>query len=754
MGNQLLSSKVIVQEEEPKLGRIPTLATAVAGFVGVTERGPIGVAIKITSFDEFLDIFGGFLSTQDMPLSIFHFFNNGGEVAWIVRTCHYTDITSASAFTATKATKSVLQTTGGTTTKASVTGSASAPFGLIAGGTIVVHDESGLDGTATFTATKAVVTGAGGAFAAMNNETMGVQVEGGGVQTVTFGTEATIDAAIVTMNAQLAGCSAQKVDANNVKIVSDMAGSDSRIRTSSVAAGIVTKLGIPNNADSDTGAPHTAGAGNVADIANVTIAEAVSIIDAALVDITATAVGNQVKLERDVAGLTKTLQVQASSTVEDLIGFATTVFAGTDATALNSLKLDGKTEGTYAAGLDGVVAAATDANAEHFNLSIVRRSDFKILEVFPNLTMDSTKANYVETVVNHVDTGSNLVAAVDLEIAGTATARRPVNGTHQIAGGDDGLGSLADTDFVGAAAGFTGLRALDLALDLTLLAVPGETSETVWKAILDYCDVTRSRTVYAVLDPPTATSAASMASLMTTRTMINYSEMGMVVWPNIEVANPATRIYGTNVKTVALPPSALVLGMFSRTDNARPGGIYNPPTGIEDGKLLGAVALEKTNAGVVESVLEEKRDLVYPQLVNPIHNDGGPIHLDGVRTCKEIGDFPTVAERRGVSFIGKSIKGGLAFAKGKNNDRKLRQRVFRTIRKFLKDQMKVDAFASQDPKTAFFVDVSDKLNSPSVVRSRQLQVRVGLATQSPAEFIVISISQDLRALEEEEQAAA
>ena len=60
MSNQLLASKVVIVEEEPRLRNIPSLPTAVVGAVGVTERGPVGQAVLVTSFEEFVGTFGGF----------------------------------------------------------------------------------------------------------------------------------------------------------------------------------------------------------------------------------------------------------------------------------------------------------------------------------------------------------------------------------------------------------------------------------------------------------------------------------------------------------------------------------------------------------------------------------------------------------------------------------------------------------------------------------------------------------------------
>lgn len=72
---------------------------------------------------------------------------------------------------------------------------------------------------------------------------------------------------------------------------------------------------------------------------------------------------------------------------------------------------------------------------------------------------------------------------------------------------------------------------------------------------------------------------------------------------------------------------------------------------------------------------------------------------------------------------------------------------------FLLAQMNNGAFRTKTPSTAFFVDVSEQLNTPTVIFAGKLIARVGLATNKPAEFIILRISQDTRALEAELAAA-
>jgi len=529
MSQALLASKIVIIEEEPRIRSIPALPTAVVGVVGITERGPVGVPTLVTSFDEYVRVFGGFTTASDVATAAFGFFLNGGEQMWIVRTVHYTDITDPGTATAVV-------------------------------GTVTLQDATG-----------------------------------------------------------------------------------------------------PNN----------------------------------------------------------------------------------------TLQVDGKTPGAYANDLDVEVADATSGEAAEFDLFVIDGGI--VVEVFPNLTMDDTSPNFAETVVNG-SAGSNLISVTDQDAGGTPLQDRPVNGTFSLTSGDDGLTSLADTDFIGSDAGPTGLRALDIIQNITLLIVPGQATSGIHNAMVTYCEVTRDGTCFAVLDPPSSNNAAAIVTYVeSTAALLGLSEFAAIYWPRIKIVNPSAAVFGSG-DTITVPPSGFIVGVYARIDSSRPGGIYQSPAGVERGVIFGCVGFEDDPDGLPQhQVLDErKRDIVFPKRINPLTAfTGTPRHIDGSRTLKGDGNFPFVAERRGVIFIETSLKIGLLFAKHSNNTPQLRARVRRTINAFLITQMRNEAFRSQNPATAFFIDASDALNPPSVVFAGQLIVRIGLATNKPAEFIILKVTQDTRALEEE-----
>lgn len=75
--NKSLDSDKITLKENP-----------VAGFVGITRKGPLNRAVRITDFNDFLRTFGGFDTAGNLPFGVYSFFQNGGRRCYVVRTAH------------------------------------------------------------------------------------------------------------------------------------------------------------------------------------------------------------------------------------------------------------------------------------------------------------------------------------------------------------------------------------------------------------------------------------------------------------------------------------------------------------------------------------------------------------------------------------------------------------------------------------------------------------------------------------------
>jgi len=857
MSNALLSSKIVITEEPPRIQSFTALPTAVLGMVGLAERGPMDTAVLVTSFEEFATVFGGYtLDTKDTTAAVEGYFEEGGQFLWFVRTARHTDIndpTSNEALTA----SGEADTLAAIAAPPAVTGNLVGPFSLVDGDTLTVSLNGAPGVTATFNAGPASVTatapgtyalatrasrtsGNTQPFALTNGNTLLISIDGEAAQTVTFNTAdfASIGAAtaaevVAVILAQTTDIGASVGVGNSVVITN--ARSLLNTRTIQVTGGTdAAALAFPGTAATGTGDGDTltvsidgeadqtytvriadfvnieaatalevataitsqlvdvvasvvsntvvltnsrgsgtgfdievtggtttgiafppgavTGTGDAADATAVSVSELATLITGDIAGVAVTNVSGQVRIAGLVNGSTQTLQVLNTSTLDVKLGLSRLVAFGSDAaTATPTLAINAKYPGEYGNDVVVRIVQASSLNASEFDLLVLE--DGFVREQFNNLTMDDTLPNFVEEAINAspANGGSLLISVADLAAGlGSALLDRPANGDYTLSGGTNGLANIGDIDFIGSAVGENGLRALDVAGDLTLLAVPARATAAVHNAMLNYAEVTRNGTVFAVLDPPANLTAQEMVTYVEQQALLlESSEFGAIYFPRVKVLNPNTTLFG-NVEAITVPPSGHVAGRYARTDGSQPGGIYQPPAGLTNGRLGTIVGLEiLANAEVPETFDVNKRDLLYPKRINPISELTGGRILDGVRTLKSSGNFPTIAERRGVIFIEVTTKRNLQSARFRNNDATLRAEVSRAVEAFLLTQMQVGAFRSRDPRKAFSVDFGAGLNPPSVVFAGQLVGRIGLATQKPAEFIILRFTQDTRALEQE-----
>lgn len=752
--SQLLSSKVIVQEEQPGLRVIQNVATGILSALGITAKGPVGVSTLITSWEMFVLVFGADIASGIAASAIRGFFAGGGQRLYFTRVVHYSDITNANSKTSV-AGALTLQSAASAPSAGRVLGSIVGPYALAHGDTLVVDRETGGTSTATISAVRATVSAGGaGPYTLANAQALTVKINGGSAQTITFTTGAFVDITAATavevaavINAALQGGYAD-VSGTTVRINSDRKGTGSHVEVTGGTAnvGLAFSTSVQN------------GSGNVADASAVTVAEIKTIVEAAVSGVTVSNVGGAVQIASNTTGGSSHVQVTAPSTADDELGFDNAVHTGSAGAAVDTLTVNAKYDGAYSSNVTVLITNATSGDADEFNLTVLS-SGVPVEKTYANLSMLDTDPRFVETVINATDgSGSEYIQVTDLDAAGgDATLSRPANSSGSpavafgpLTGGSDGLVSIADIDFVGDSASHLGFHSFDLNDDADLLICPDRATPAVHNAGLSYTSIDRNNEMFFILDPPAGLTPEGINTYVeTTAAIMNLTEAGAIYWPRVKVINPNAAVYGS-AESIVVPPSGHIAGMFARTDGSRVGGVYEPPGGVEKGVMPGVIGLEN------EQVLNENvRDLIAPKLINPItRHRGKPIAVDDVLTLHAGGAFPTVAERRGVSFIERSVKDGIQFARIRNNDESLRDEIFRTVDTFLLMQMRVKAFRSMDPDKAFFVDVGDALNPASEQFLGKVNTRIGLATQKPSRFLILSFSQDTRAIDEEIAAAS
>src|SRR5215813_7555787 len=92
MSPSYLSPGVYMEEVDRGTKPIEAVGTAVAAFIGYTERAAdpktgkslIGKPTLVTNWSQYIQSFGGFVDGAYTPDSVYGYFNNGGSICYVV----------------------------------------------------------------------------------------------------------------------------------------------------------------------------------------------------------------------------------------------------------------------------------------------------------------------------------------------------------------------------------------------------------------------------------------------------------------------------------------------------------------------------------------------------------------------------------------------------------------------------------------------------------------------------------------------
>ena len=722
-----LAPNIGFSEAPPASVAAPSLPTAVVGMVGVTEWGPF-VPTLCQDWPEWYATYGGFVSGYEAAIAAYLFFLNGGKYLHTQRTVHYTDVTNAASKTSTPA-GATLTTTGAATQ--GVETSNAGPWIFSPGFHLDLEVDTVAEPVATFDATAGARTGVGGTFPTLfgGGETLELALDSGVTQTLIFAAGDQSLAEIVDkINVLLVGGYADE-NAGQLRITSDTKGTGSKVAIIGGTGRATLGLAI-----ADTSGTSTAGVANIAAVSPAEFKAWVESVTSATVTING---DSTVSIRTPTVGAAGSIKVAAASTCDTIMGLDNALHEGTAAGPGNTATIAAKCDGARGNNLAMVVSAAADGVATSFNLAVTESGVVLKGESWTNLTMLSTSTNYAGTVLADAIKGSKYITFTDL-LTGVPPANRPTNGTYALSGGADGLGSLADTDFVGSSVGLTGMYAFGAVPDLTVLMIPGRATSTVHNAMNVYCNVARNGSVFPVYGPPAARSATQMVTYqVTTAALYGLSANGAMYWPQIKISNPDTSVLTSDSDgNVTVAPDGAVCGMMARTD-ALKGGVHQAPAGPERGQLYGVVGLETEEANDIN-----KRNLVYPVGVNPIMTEPGlPIHVDGNRCLNYVGTWGYVSERRGMVYIQNTLKKALSFLRHANINKAILRRAYRTTERFLNQECEAGAFMSQVPAEAFRIDFGQKLNTDASARNHKIYGYIAVRKAKSADWVVIEVGE-------------
>lgn len=364
----------------------------------------------------------------------------------------------------------------------------------------------------------------------------------------------------------------------------------------------------------------------------------------------------------------------------------------------------------------------------HFNGAEVER--------WTEVSLDPDSPQYAPTIVNNYSNYVDLVFGSTLGVnpALTAGVTYTLTGTTTLlsttvlykigdatSGSDtDGTnGSIVDADWQ------TALNSLDLVKGSLLINLVGQTTNTLVNMALTYAE--NRGNGFVIIDPdPSQTNTAGITGLTNT---YNKSSFGAVYYPMLKMPDPARSGAATLRDTY---PGGAIAGLFARVEQERT--VSKAPAGY---------GYELRNVyGLSTAFTDTQVGLLYDEHVNTLKNiPGGGVISNGARTLKRTDITKYVPVRRALNYIKQNVEEIANFSVFEPNGERVWTDINTRISRFLSDFWGAGGLKGRNATEAFYI-ICDASNNPQyAVENGELHVEVGVALQSPAEFIIINVTQ-------------
>lgn len=295
--------------------------------------------------------------------------------------------------------------------------------------------------------------------------------------------------------------------------------------------------------------------------------------------------------------------------------------------------------------------------------------------------------------------------------------------------GDDKIDEIIDDTYKGADAadpkdrqGLFTLKNID---EISIVAIPGRTTQSIQSALIEHCELMRYR--FAVID---AEIRSNLANVQEQRGLYD-SKYAALYYPWLKIPDP----FPENPRItsyVFIPPSGHTIGIYARSDIER--GVYKAPA---NEVIRGIADLEV-------KLMKEQQDILNPRNINVLRNfreDNRGLRVWGARTLSSDPDWKYINVRRLFIFIERSIDRGTQWVVFEPNDQPLWQRVKRVISAFLTQVWRDGALMGQTPEQAFYVKCDRTTMTQNDIDNGRLIVLIGIAPVKPAEFVIFRIGQ-------------
>jgi len=356
-------------------------------------------------------------------------------------------------------------------------------------------------------------------------------------------------------------------------------------------------------------------------------------------------------------------------------------------------------------------AGLVTGNEPTFNLIV--KLDGTEVERWSEVSLDLSSNRYLDTVVNTYSTYIRVSNVAAYTSAFTVTAAA----NSALASGSDGV-SVANSDWNDAVSRF------DSVTEELVLNLVNMTTAAVVNNALTYAE--NRGDVFVVIDPATVTNGADAVSAISGYSASSY---GAVYYPKLKMVDPS-KTGAAAIRDTA--PGGALLGLYSRVEAERT--VAKAPAGYAY-DLRGAF-------GLVTTFTEAEQGTMYDAHVNTLKAvPGAGVIVNGARTLKKTDITKFVPTRRSLNYVKAQAKRLTEFAVFEPNNDRLWTTIEVRLSKFLSEFWSAGGLKGGTAAQAFYILCNSTNNTSTTIENGEVHVEVGVALQTPAEFIVIEVSQ-------------
>jgi phage tail sheath protein FI len=346
------------------------------------------------------------------------------------------------------------------------------------------------------------------------------------------------------------------------------------------------------------------------------------------------------------------------------------------------------------------------------------------VERWNELSINPENNRYITTVLDlyssYVSASTVATVATGTELTVTGVDVNDYVSNVTFTSGSEGGGSIDSTDWANT------LATYETITSGLLFNLVGQTSSTIINNAITVMQ-TRGNSMLIVDTPLTATTADLLQSAVSGYTKSGYAA---VYGPALKMFDPKKTGAAAIRNTYA---GGAVLGAFIRSEVTR--GVAKAPAGY---------GLDIRNVyGLVGTLTEAQQGTVYKESQINLFNlvPGVGVVINGSRTLARNTSEKYVTVRRSLNYLKDVVKQKTAFAMFEPNDQRLWSDITVRLSSLLNAFWATGGLKGNSSTEAYYVICNSTNNTQNDIEDGRVNVTIGVALQSPAEYIVINISQ-------------